>query len=370
MAASDLRRAIERAYPTANSSSSIRSAAVLDIAFDYLLHHMGQHDVFDLCGMCFKGGTALRKFRIGHLGRFSYDLDFSVTPGSAGDAVDLITDVASKIPTGDFTFALTKRRGHHGLRIETPLVDGALEAKMDFSERPIILPPQELLPVITPLRQAYSFELDQRIPLMHLDENIAEKLSRWQTRPLVRDLYDLARVGKEIQHIHRLAELYVLKSHLNWSHSPPNRRAKQPARALAEFTGSLDTSVFDSGDLVAPTISGDQGKAAAIREDLVLVSHLAQRCDAAITPELWEIATDRGRLVWEVEQRALRLREREIDLANDDPAPHEIAHSASMLSRAAGTELRGSAACGAKMPRARKPCALPKGHRGPHRSVL
>ena len=74
MAAADLRRAIERAYPKAKSSSNIRSAAVLDVAFDYLLHHLRKEEVFDLCGMHFKGGTALRKFRIGHLGRFSYDL--------------------------------------------------------------------------------------------------------------------------------------------------------------------------------------------------------------------------------------------------------------------------------------------------------
>ena len=184
------------------------------------------------------------------------------------------------MPTDDFAFAVTERREHHGLAIETPLLDGVLKAKMDFSERPVILPKQELLPIKTPLQQAYSFDMDQRIPLMHLDENIAEKLSRWQSRPLVRDLYDLARVGKEVQNIPRLAELYVLKSHINWAKTQPNRRSKQPARALGEFTSALDEAVFESGDLVAPTIVSDQDRAAAIpsRSDSGGTSCTAMRC--------------------------------------------------------------------------------------------
>ncbi len=370
MAVADLRNAIGRAYPQAGSSNSIQSAAVLDIAFDYLLFQMRREGVFELCGMCFKGGTALRKFRIGHLGRFSYDLDFNIAPGSAGDAVDLIADAASKIPTDDFSFTITERRGHHGLEIETALVDGSLEAKMDFSERPIILPMQELLPVETPLRRAYPFEFDQRIPLMHLEENIAEKLSRWQTLPLVRDLYDLAHVGNDVKDVHRLAELYVLKSHINWSQSPPNRRNTQSAKALGEFTRSLEETVFVGGDLVAPTIRNDREKSTAIRQDLTLVSLLAQRCDEAITPELWEIAQDNGQLQWNVEQRAQQLHEHQADMLDDDAMSRSLALSRAALSRTtADTGSHDSAICGFEMPRAQKPCVLPQGHGGSHRSV-
>ena len=327
--------------------------------------------MFDLCGMCFKGGTALRKFRIGHLGRFSFDLDFNVAPGCADDAVELIADTAANIPTDDFAFTVTERRGHHGLAIETPLMGGVLEAKMDFSERPVILPTQALLPVRTPLQQTYPFEVDQRIPLMHLDENVAEKLSRWQSRPLVRDLYDLARVGREVGNIGRLAELYVLKSHVNWSQSPPNRRSQQPARALGEFTRSLDVAVFESGDLVAPTLAGDRDRTAAIRHDLELVAHLARQCDEATTPELWEIAHDNGKLAWIVEQRAARLRTLELDRQQDVLRPNEPSPDTPPLDRsAAGAGSQGNAVCAAEMPRVKKRCVLPDGHSGGHRSVL
>jgi predicted nucleotidyltransferase component of viral defense system len=62
---------------------TFRDGALIDIAQDHALHHLHVTGLFEL-GLVFKGGTALRKFRLGNEGRFSTDLDFAVDePGLA-----------------------------------------------------------------------------------------------------------------------------------------------------------------------------------------------------------------------------------------------------------------------------------------------
>ncbi len=56
-----------------------RDFALLDVAQDYALKFIADKGLFDL-GLTLKGGTALRKYRMGGQGRFSTDLDFA--PGS------------------------------------------------------------------------------------------------------------------------------------------------------------------------------------------------------------------------------------------------------------------------------------------------
>lgn len=284
---------------------------MLDIAFDYLLHRMRQDHVFELCGIGFKGGTAIRKFHLGHTARFSYDLDFNVVPDMAHDAAELIADCAASIDDDGFSFEVTERRGHHGLRIETPLVAAPLEAKMDFSKNVPVLPYQHLAPAATPIHRAYPFEFSDPIPTMHIEENIAEKLGRWQTRPLARDLYDIAHLSRDVRNVHRVATLYVLKAHANWSSTPSNRRGRQPARPLAEVTERLSVDAFDLSDLVAPGIEDAHDKRADAEKNLQLVAQFARQCDAAITPELQAIAEGSSDLDWEVARRLDDIRQRE-----------------------------------------------------------
>jgi predicted nucleotidyltransferase component of viral defense system len=52
-------------------------AALLDVAQDHLLHLLAEAGVFDDGSLTFKGGTSLRKCRLGNDGRFSTDLDFA-----------------------------------------------------------------------------------------------------------------------------------------------------------------------------------------------------------------------------------------------------------------------------------------------------
>lgn len=56
--------------------SGMADAAMLDVAQDYALEYLHQQGLFEL-GAVLKGGTALRKLRVGNAGRFSTDLDFS-----------------------------------------------------------------------------------------------------------------------------------------------------------------------------------------------------------------------------------------------------------------------------------------------------
>lgn len=70
-----------------------RAPALLDVAQDYALHLLHDEGVFDL-GLTFKGGTALRKYRAGNLGRFSTDLDFAAVDPEIGDVVFEILDGA------------------------------------------------------------------------------------------------------------------------------------------------------------------------------------------------------------------------------------------------------------------------------------
>lgn len=53
--------------------------AYLEHAQEHFLKWMHAEDLFTAeYGTAFKGGTAIRKFHLGHNGRFSTDLDFAV----------------------------------------------------------------------------------------------------------------------------------------------------------------------------------------------------------------------------------------------------------------------------------------------------
>ena len=61
-----------------------RAPALLDVAQDYALKIISDSGLFTM-GLAFKGGTALRKYRVGTAGRFSTDLDFSAAEEGIGD---------------------------------------------------------------------------------------------------------------------------------------------------------------------------------------------------------------------------------------------------------------------------------------------
>ena len=276
---------IFRVYPAGRKRSvglGVLTGAALDVAFDVVLHELYRHGLYEECGLSLKGGTALRKFDIGHQGRFSFDLDFD--SAEAPDAVAEMMDEALKtMPDHSFRMAITEHRGHYTLAVQSDLFpEGSYDAKLDFSPRGHCLPTRNISPLDHPLSSHYPFAMDFKVPLISKDENIAEKLSRWRSRPLVRDLYDLSELAGRVDDHSTVATMYVLKSYLGWVTAPPNRRPPMPAVPLMSTLEDATVDVFDLDDLVMPTYLSDDDKRRLIKQRLQRMGGLFERLDVHI----------------------------------------------------------------------------------------
>ncbi|TFH34407.1 MAG: hypothetical protein E4G99_09580 [Anaerolineales bacterium] len=166
-----------------------RDPALLDVAQDYALKIIADSGLFSM-GLTFKGGTALRKYRVGTSGRFSTDLDFSADEVSLGE---LLMETLDGAELFDVRFSIEidtpGRRGDLG--VTTPLGVPRIGAKIDVSLHKPWLDPEWLDPLPIPVHQAYEFK-PVKAPVMVLEESLAEKLAAFRRRALLRDLYDLA----------------------------------------------------------------------------------------------------------------------------------------------------------------------------------
>jgi uncharacterized protein len=185
--------------------------ALLDVAQDHLLASLAEDGLFDGGALIFKGGTSLRKCRLGNAGRFSTDLDFC-----APDE-DVVLDTCAAIDglvVGGFTFTLHPTRGdgrHWSLRIRhdelgTPEVDAAVE----FARRPLLLKPERLGFVPAAVHRAYDVQLPT-LPIIAEAEACSEKLARYRRTPLARDLYDLAQFATRHIDESLVRRLWVIK---------------------------------------------------------------------------------------------------------------------------------------------------------------
>ena len=108
---SDLAAALTRTYPAAaRAGGRIRRAATLDIAFDHILYGLHERGLYEALDVTFKGGTALRKYRLGHRSRFSFDLDFGIAEEGADD---LVAEELDGMAFPHFEFTVRERRGHY-----------------------------------------------------------------------------------------------------------------------------------------------------------------------------------------------------------------------------------------------------------------
>jgi uncharacterized protein len=198
--------------------------ALLDVAQDHLLASLADDGLFG-GGLIFKGGTSLRKCRLGNAGRFSTDLDFCAPDD------DVVFDTCAAIDglvIGGFTFTLHPTRGdgrHWLLRIRhdelgSPEVDAAVE----FARRPLLLPAERLGFVPAPVHRAYDVQLPT-IPVIAEAEACAEKLARYRRTPLARDIYDLAQFAA--RHIDEplVRRLWVIKV---WADVVDDGRGNKP----------------------------------------------------------------------------------------------------------------------------------------------
>ncbi len=185
-----------------------RDPALLDIAQDHALALLHEQGVFDL-DVVLKGGTALRKCRADNAGRFSTDLDFAVEDETTAA---LVLDTLDGAEVDGFGFALQNRDGDRraDLVVDTPFGRPGLGAKIDLSTRGLWLPAAREPLVPLPIHKRYDIVLPS-IPVMALEEQIAEKLARYRRASLARDLYDLAWCAERTFDEPLVRRLWVLK---------------------------------------------------------------------------------------------------------------------------------------------------------------
>lgn len=185
--------------------------ALLDIAQDHLLFLLASLGLFDDGAIAFKGGTSLRKCRLGNAGRFSTDLDFAAPDD---DKVLAVCDAIDGAAVGGFRFGLESTRGdgrHWRLIVEHDELGAPdIGASVEFARRPLVLSAEHLGFIPLRVQRFYGFDLPT-LPVIAEPEACAEKLARFRRVRLGRDLYDLNQfAGRRIDE-KLVRRLWVLK---------------------------------------------------------------------------------------------------------------------------------------------------------------
>ena len=169
-----------------------REAALVDIAQDLLLRDLHATGLLD--ELAFKGGTALRKLYAGNAGRFSLDLDFAVARvgTTATDILDLLEEHVSGLRIGPFAYDIAHRRGKRHLLMRSDELGSTenLSSKLDVSPPPwLAIDHRGWIPL--PVHDTYGDPPLPVLPVVRLEENLAEKISRLNRSTPARDMYDL-----------------------------------------------------------------------------------------------------------------------------------------------------------------------------------
>jgi predicted nucleotidyltransferase component of viral defense system len=200
-------------------------AALLDVAQDHLLYMLQELGLFAEHDLVFKGGTSLRKCRLGAAGRFSTDLDFAAPDD---DVVLAACEAIDGAAIAGFTFGLSTTRGdgrHLKLHIDHDEFGAPdVPASVEFARRPLILPPQRLSFVPLPVHNFYDMALPE-LPVISEAEACAEKLARYRRIALGRDVYDLAQFAHRPIDEALVRRLWVLKV---WGDVVDDNRGHKP----------------------------------------------------------------------------------------------------------------------------------------------
>lgn len=232
-----------------------RDAALLDVAQDYAIKIISDKGLFGL-GLTFKGGTALRKYRVGPKGRFSTDLDFAADDESIGE---LLIETLDGAELNDVQFRIEDAEGGRrgSLQVTTPLGSPNIESKIEMVLNSPWLSAEYLDPIPMPFHGGLEFE-PVMAPVMALEENLAEKLAAFRRRGLVRDLYDLALFSEGALDEPLIRKLTFLKVYTDVvegglgdsSFDPdpeilgPKSSADFPAENIGVLTGAVDIDLW------------------------------------------------------------------------------------------------------------------------------
>lgn len=179
------------------SSAQGRSAAFIDVAQDLLLREL--HDKGILPWLAFKGGTAIRKVYAGASGRFSTDLDFAVRGlnDAPGALQGLLAEACAGVEVGGIRFGVQEQRQRlHLTYASAQAVDmGPLSSKLDIGPPPWLEPEDRAWQPL-PIHDRYGGPLPL-LPVIRLEENIAEKMARLNRQTYARDAYDLVWIAKQ-----------------------------------------------------------------------------------------------------------------------------------------------------------------------------
>lgn len=178
---------------------------MLDIAQDHILCTLYEAGIFNN-GLVFKGGTALRKCRSGSRGRFSTDLDFTVT---SNEMTFQVFELIHQLECHGFRFELENQNldtGRADLHVYPPFQENGrtsqvalrTSSKLEISTRSTWLKVDALRFVDSASHIALDHEIPT-MPMVCLTEAVAEKLARYAREPIVRDLYDLWWYGENVR---------------------------------------------------------------------------------------------------------------------------------------------------------------------------
>ena len=237
MAAGTLTEALVRLHGAGRADTY--GAALLDVAQDHLLWLPAELGHFDDGTLVFKGGTALRKCRLGSGGRFSTDLDF-VAPDD--DTVLEVCESIDGASVAGFQYSLQSTRGdgrHWTMQVRHPqLGQPDVAASVEFARRPLILRPERIGFVHLSIHRVYEIALPE-LPVIAEAEACAEKLARCRRVALGRDVYDLAQFASGAMDEALVRRLWVLKV---WGDVVDDGRGDKPA---------------DPADILEPRSEGD-----------------------------------------------------------------------------------------------------------------
>lgn len=237
MAAGTLTEALVRLHGAGRADTY--GAALLDVAQDHLLWLLAELGHFDDGTLVFKGGTALRKCRLGSGGRFSTDLDF-VAPDD--DTVLEVCESIDGASVAGFQCSLQSTRGdgrHWTMQVRHPqLGQPDVAASVEFARRPLILRPERIGFVHLSIHRVYEIALPE-LPVIAEAEACAEKLARYRRVALGRDVYGLAQFASGAMDEALVRRLRVLKV---WGDVVDDGRGDKPA---------------DPADILEPRSEGD-----------------------------------------------------------------------------------------------------------------